>query len=746
MKNQWLNPARSTVVARILAAALAAFWAASSLLAVDVKLTRLSPNLVEIAADNWRLRYGINSRPGGPAPQLLQTDEEHAYYGYGGWLRLIDPGQGVVVGRWRFPGSIVRLTPAGDQIEIEIEDGYSASQVFRRTLRFDPQVPVVPYWPTEDYSLHRLPICEAQAYKPQATYCQPDVAPVPADEAQKMIVELEEAVRRDPLAPWHEIVLGKLLRDIGDARAVAIFQRAVQSEATDFTELLPISAFLLSLGERELARTAFERGYRSFWVVGNDPRLFTFLIGRLFLFNLKWDKLSSDDRTEWIERTYGLQPYAENAEIAWRGYADYLRGEGRNEEARLWDLRAQDARAHSLYLFHFPLVATFDQILLCFPALIVSVMIYVLSLYVRYWPQKELDSAAASRTGVHRRKFSLLNIEYWSRRERVAFFTIILIGWCAAGMTGYLAGGFRRLFKAPVALGTGSLAGPVTSWFLENHLAATPGRDLLLAVASQQDGQVEKAERLYRRLPDFAESWNNLGVILKKAGKTQEAQQAFEQALKLDPNLGEAMLNLGQPSANLWTESHKKYLSDRPMIAPPKRNHMLRAVLGTSSYTEAILRVLAGPYLAPWVAELGIRFAHFWWAPHLLFMILCFSLAILFVVPRRDVTQPAGSKQWIWETLWPGTSPAWGWLAGLALLAWTYFLVQIALLYYYGTPRIISSILNPNIRGTFGVPVAEGLEFLNPGWAWIYLPPALLFVGNLVLVWRARASRSSTVG
>ena len=102
----------------------------------------------------------------------------------------------------------------------------------------------------------------------------------------------------------------------------------------------------------------------------------------------------------------------------------------------------------------------------------------------------------------------------------------------------------------------GSLAGPVTVWHLENRLSPTPERDLLLATAYQQDGANDKAERLYRTLPDFAESWNNLGVLLRSARKEQQAQQAFEKALELDPGMAEAGLNLGRPPQGIWAEQH----------------------------------------------------------------------------------------------------------------------------------------------------------------------------------------------
>ena len=52
----------------------------------------------------------------------------------------------------------------------------------------------------------------------------------------------------------------------------------------------------------------------------------------------------------------------------------------------------------------------------------------------------------------------------------------------------------------------GSFGGPVSIAVFENLPQETPERDLLLAMAYQHDGQRDKAEALYRQLPQFAES------------------------------------------------------------------------------------------------------------------------------------------------------------------------------------------------------------------------------------------------
>lgn len=49
-----------------------------------------------------------------------------------------------------------------------------------------------------------------------------------------------------------------------------------------------------------------------------------------------------------------------------------------------------------------------------------------------------------------------------------------------------------------------------------------------------------------RICPDFARSWNNLGVALGRAGNTRRAEAAYRRALRADPGLAAPHANLGQ--------------------------------------------------------------------------------------------------------------------------------------------------------------------------------------------------------
>lgn len=123
-------------------------------------------------------------------------------------------------------------------------------------------------------------------------------------------------------------------------------------------------------------------------------------------------------------------------------------------------------------------------------------------------------------------------------------------------------------------------------------------------------------------------------------------------------------------------------------------------------------------------------------------VLLLYAVALLLLVPTREVTQPPGRLQTAWEVLFPGTSPAWHVFGGLALIAWSYFVLQDLLILRLGSPYIIAMIATPNLSKGYGIPAPDQwhdvLRLINPSWVWVYLAPAGLFGVNLFLVLRAR--------
>lgn len=127
--------------------------------------------------------------------------------------------------------------------------------------------------------------------------------------------------------------------------------------------------------------------------------------------------------------------------------------------------------------------------------------------------------------------------------------------------------------------------------------------------------------------------------------------------------------------------------------------------------------------------------------PYIVFQVVV--IAAMFLIPSREVTQPPGKRQVVWEILFPGTSLAWGYFGGLALAAWCYLVLTDIAVWHF-TPYIITSVSTPNLSSAYGVRGGDTMEdllrLINPSWVWVYLAPAVLFVANLVLVLRSRRS------
>ncbi len=755
-KGREVSP-RRIQVAGFLGAVLVLWYAAMPVASAAVELKRISPekapSQIEISGGTgrqaWKLRYGTDAGHIEWA-RLKEAPGKRAWFSHGGWLRLIDTEKGLVRGRWHFPGLIVHLRPVDDRVEVEFEDK-SSDQTFRRTLTLVPGAgETIPYWSAGNVMLSRISISEVESLWRLGTGpgLFSEQERISVEQLKRIIPEMEEAVRRDPASPWLQIALARSLRDAGDSRAAQVLAGALEVPTTDFSELLPISAFLERWGERDAAGRAFERGYGDFLARGNDPRLFFILIGKFVLY-VPWGITqrdpASDHGRELMERTYRLSPNCEAADFAWEMYAGILERRGRAEEARLWRARAAEASETSVWILPRNFVLNADRALLLTLASMLAAVLYFILLGVRYFPQRWADSAAWKERSWPGRAFSWLTLHYWTRSQRLAFLTIVLLAWLAVGAVGGIGQSVLRVATWPLGSGVGSFAGPATVWFLERRLPESPDRDLLLALAHQQSGENEPAERLYRGIPRFAEGWNNLGVILKEAGKEQEARQAFEQALRLDPGLAEAALNLGRPAQDYWTELHRKYVPDRPMIAPPRAGRLTRAVLG-GSRGLILLRAMAGPFevaMAPAASEEPGRLDT---SPAALTMDAVFILglvfaAALFFLSAWPVSRPPRRIDTVLEIIFPGISPRWSLLGGLALAGWCYFLLGDTLLVWKGTPYIFASIALPDLSRSYGLlGDIHFLGLINPSWVWVYLAPAVLFAVNLLLVFRNRLS------
>jgi Tfp pilus assembly protein PilF/ADP-heptose:LPS heptosyltransferase len=88
-----------------------------------------------------------------------------------------------------------------------------------------------------------------------------------------------------------------------------------------------------------------------------------------------------------------------------------------------------------------------------------------------------------------------------------------------------------------------------------------------LALQCQQAGQLEHAERLYRKAlqahPGWLAALNNLGNVLQSAGRLAEAESCYREALALEPDFAESLFNLGATLLALGREDEAQVCYER---------------------------------------------------------------------------------------------------------------------------------------------------------------------------------------
>lgn len=706
------------------------------------------PDSVDIEGKGWKLHYGTRFSVTATAlhsrrPQLALAGQGRAWFAHWGWLRLIDTQKGKVIGRWHFTDFISALKVQGDSVEVQYELEAPDNRTITRKMVVTPGTTKrIDFVSPNSYMLSRVPVFEVERPGAYSVFGVSPVTDVKSEAFADLLSQTRDMAQRDPLSPFIQTAYGKFLKDAGDPKANSAFEAALAIEATDFTELFALAGYFDHIGERGFGRQAFEKGYKDYIRRGNDPRMFTVLIGRLMFLQNSWNpqNMSEDARREMLERIYRLTPYSEGSELAWSLYADRLRATD-PAAAKVWDARADESRREDI--IRWPVRRT-DWALIFNTGTVVAIVLYMVVLWLRYRPQRKLEAAkpdAGSFTGRALRSFA-----YWTRSERYRFVLLTVVLWYSFGaLTLYLNGAFR-LFATPINMWMGSLSTPQGQEYLEK-MPDFDARNFLLALSKQQSGDPETAMRIYLGQPQYAQAWNNLGVIYRQRGDETKAKEAFEKALQTDPDLNEAKLNLGLPTSDPWTTAFKTYRPGEPMLAPPNGTQMREAYLGMSE-RKLLLLASAGPLMKgvgavtrlpdviSMLSDVNIP------VPILLFypLILGMAIVLVFFVPYREVTEaPPRSLDWI-ELFTPGTARAWGLVGALALALWGVWLYGAALTLKIHTPFALSYIGTPNISRAYLLP-GEYLSALKaevPHWSLMYVLPVVLLAVNALLVLRGR--------
>ena len=124
-----------------------------------------------------------------------------------------------------------------------------------------------------------------------------------------------------------------------------------------------------------------------------------------------------------------------------------------------------------------------------------------------------------------------------------------------------------------------------------------------LAVILKNAGKYEEAISLYKRAlkikPDYADAYNNLGNLQRKLGQLDEAITSCEQALKIKPDYAEAHHNLGNAQLDLnqldaAVSSYNRALKIKPDFAEAHNNlgnaqmNLNRLEAAIESYEQAL--------------------------------------------------------------------------------------------------------------------------------------------------------------
>jgi tetratricopeptide (TPR) repeat protein len=112
-------------------------------------------------------------------------------------------------------------------------------------------------------------------------------------------------------------------------------------------------------------------------------------------------------------------------------------------------------------------------------------------------------------------------------------------------LLGTAAWGQAHVYHNSETLWRDTLAKNPTAWLAQNNLGS------LLRQAGKPEEAIHHYELALRIRPDFAEAHYNLGVTLARLNRFQEAIEHYEQALRLKPDFAEARYNLGISLAEL---------------------------------------------------------------------------------------------------------------------------------------------------------------------------------------------------
>jgi tetratricopeptide (TPR) repeat protein len=155
----------------------------------------------------------------------------------------------------------------------------------------------------------------------------------------------------------------------------------------------------------------------------------------------------------------------------------------------------------------------------------------------------------------------------WHRRARGdSRRAAILIAVMAVGVLGFLAWRQNRLYRDPITLYEATLEKNPNCWMAQNNLGT-----VLVRIGRYQEA-IKNFRQVIQINPDYPDVYNQFGIALIHVGRPREAMEQYGRALQLKPNypeahnnLGSALDQIGRPSEAI--EHYEKALRLNPEYA-----------------------------------------------------------------------------------------------------------------------------------------------------------------------------------
>jgi tetratricopeptide (TPR) repeat protein len=567
------------------------------------------------------------------------------------------------------------------------------------------------------------------------------VQPTDATEATKV---MRERLSRDPTNPFNALFLGAALeRDGKTTQANATYARALEIPAP-FYASIRLAALLETIKRPELADRALEAARTSWAKAGYDPG---FRVGAdalqawgdpLTVARARFADRDAVRGAAWMGFLRSTMPRFAGYESAYTEYAAWLEAQGSPVEAR--DLRNFNAELAQGTPFNFgedalPMVA--NLALVAVVALLAAYLALQITLAMKYWIAQGRDLrplggrwGAWGRSPLLRLRHSLP--AYQTVTEKLVLIVLLALAALSLIIWTWALRGHATL--QATALNAGTVGGEAfyssLSGFSDN-----PKLQTLRGLASQLDGQTERAAMAYRTAPKLATAQNNLGVIEGARGDQAGAQTAYREASTLDSTAVAPRWNLGLNPNGYRVAFHNIFAPGAPMLSVPEPKELLEASAGNLS--SEFFRVTADPWsyltrlplnLPNWTRIGGVDFGRIVIAVAVLAVLV---LNVLWLIVPRVRSARLAPRSVVYEFLAlivPGSGLAdelWG---VLLIVPWA--VLGGALVILNAGPRLLPGLLAPSSPlGLIQVPPLVDLSSVQ---TWLYVALGVVYVINFI--------------